>query len=97
MNTIRIFRVDVEMERNTSASSRSKTFRSASRNKKNMNDKEKRTTSLQRRRSVLSIAPSSRSIQKPERGRSRSHIVINDVVSVAVKSEHHFLVVHCLC
>jgi hypothetical protein len=45
----------------------------------------------------LSISPSSRSIQKSERGRSRSHVVINDVVRLAVKSEHHFLVVRSLC
>ncbi len=65
--------------------------------KRTRTTKKKKTTSLQRRRSVLSISPSSLSIQKPERGRSRSHVVINYVVRVAVKLEHHFLVVHCLC
>ena len=44
-----------------------------------MNGKEKRTSSLQRKRSPLSILPSSSSIQKPERGRSRNRLVMHDV------------------
>ena len=42
---------------------------------------EKRTSSLQRRRSILSVLPSSSYIQKSERGRSRNRVVTLDDVN----------------
>ena len=56
-------------------------LRSSSRNKENMNGKGKRTFSLRRKRSPLSILPFSSSIQKPERGRSRNRLVMHDVIA----------------
>jgi len=55
-------------------------LRSNSRNKENTNNKERRTSSLQRRRSILSILSSPSSIQKPERGRSQNRRVMRDLV-----------------
>lgn len=69
------------MERKASSSNRSRIVRSGSRNKENVNNKEKRTSSLQRRLSVLSIRSSSSSIQKPVRGRSRNRLIMHDVIA----------------
>ncbi|CAF1541723.1 unnamed protein product [Rotaria sp. Silwood1] len=57
-------------------------LRSNSKNKENLNSKERRTSSLQRRRSVLSILSSSSSIQKPERGRSQNRIITNNYIDI---------------
>ena len=69
------------MERNTSSSSCSRMLKSSSINKENTNGKEKRTSSLQRKRSVLSILSSSSSIQKLKLGRSRNRLAMHDVIA----------------
>lgn len=68
------------MEKNNNSFSRARMLRSNSRNKEKLDDKENRSASRQRKRSILSILPSSSSIQKPERGRSRNRSITLDVV-----------------
>ena len=75
-----VFCVDIKMERYTSSSSCSRILRTSSKNKENMNAGEKRTSSLQRRSSVVSILSSPSSIQKPTRGRPRNRPVMRDVI-----------------
>ncbi|CAF1252220.1 unnamed protein product [Rotaria sordida] len=57
-------------------------LRSNLKNKENLNSKERRTFSLQRRRSILLILSSSSSIQKPERGRSQNRIITNNDIDI---------------
>ena len=63
------------MQKHIKSSSSSRMSRSNSQKTEKLNDKNERTSSLQRKRSVISILPSSSTIQKPERGRSRNRSV----------------------